>query len=158
MFFVQTEFTKAISAHSRHRPVGVGLLTIITKAQEPPQFQKSDHLHYVNNNADAPVVHLSAVAHASDDLRRDVVRRADSRRRLRSPLQEPGDAKVCYLELSAFLVGHVQKILWLEITVNDSDTVAVPDSVDYWPDRVTGFLFVVKLFLDDSVEELTTFQ
>lgn len=107
VFFVQTEFTKSNICSFQALPSRSRIANYHHQSTRTTAAPKNDNLHHVNNNADAPVVHLSAVAHASDDLRRDVVRRADSRRRLRSTLQEPGYTKVCYLELSAFLVGHI---------------------------------------------------
>ena len=52
----------------------------------------------------------------------------------------------------------IEQVLRLEVTMDDTEAVAVSDGINDRSDRIRGFLLTVTFFLDDAVEEFATSQ
>ena len=116
------------------------------------------HLHYIDDDANAPIVNFFAVALSLDNLRRDIIWRPTCCVQKLCPclipvaLDECRQPKVRDLQIPIVVD---EEVLWLQISVRHTLGVTVGDSIDELVKVHTGLCLFEVALLHNLVKELS---
>jgi len=109
-----------------------------------------------SDDTDGPDIALGTVRFGKN-FWSDVVRSSELLIKLLTLTYDERSTEIDDLNLIEFLVGFKKNVLWFEISMNDVVDMAIVDASEDLFDEDTGVLLVELTFLDDLIEQLSTF-